>query len=241
MDSGFRGVREVHLGRHEALTQVRLPQGLSDARYAMHPAFLDACLHAYFLVLDGAETGDAGHSYLPVSLAGFRCHQDGIDTAWVHTRLRSVENDTQVIDIGIYDLAGRPVAELDGLATASVAARDNRAGSGRQTAVLSRRLAPERRTGSSAAGRTAPQAGSSSPMQTVSAHRSPASWRPSVIIATWSTGRMPSRSRAREPGPSTSATPRIFADCWRNSPPPRRCPARASSTCGGWTHRRSRA
>ncbi|MEJ0079196.1 MAG: SDR family NAD(P)-dependent oxidoreductase [Alphaproteobacteria bacterium] len=114
--SRFRGVREVHVGRHEALTQVRLPQGLSDARYALHPAFLDACLHAHFLVLDGAEEGDARHTYLPVSLAGFRCYQDGIDTVWVHTRLRSVENDTQLIDVGIYDLAGRPVAELDGLA-----------------------------------------------------------------------------------------------------------------------------
>ena len=83
----------------------------------MHPAFLDACLHAYPLVLDGAEQEGDGWSYLPVSLAGYRCHQDGIETAWVHTRLRSVEKDgTQVVDIAVYDPAGRPVAELDGLA-----------------------------------------------------------------------------------------------------------------------------
>ena len=56
-------------------------------------------------------------SYLPVSLEGFRCYQDGIDEAWVHTRLRSVEkDDTQVVDIRIYDVAERPVAELEGLA-----------------------------------------------------------------------------------------------------------------------------
>src|SRR5215470_11632443 len=42
---GFRAVCDVHVGRHEALTRVQLPQGLADARYALHPAFLDACLH----------------------------------------------------------------------------------------------------------------------------------------------------------------------------------------------------
>jgi acyl transferase domain-containing protein/surfactin synthase thioesterase subunit/aryl carrier-like protein len=114
----FRGVQELYCGQHEALTKVRLPNGLTDTQYVMHPAFLDACLHAYPLVLDGAEEAksDGGNSYLPVSLAGFRCYQDGIDEAWVHTRLRSVEkDDTQVIDIRVYDVAERPVAELEGL------------------------------------------------------------------------------------------------------------------------------
>ena len=117
---GFRGVRELYFGQHEALTKVRLPDGLASTRYVMHPAFLDACLHAYPLVLDGAGAerakSDGRSSYLPVSLEGFRCYQDGIDQAWVHTRLRSVEKgDTQVIDIRVYDPAERPVAELDGL------------------------------------------------------------------------------------------------------------------------------
>ena len=45
-----------------------------------------------------------------------RCHQDGIDSAWVHTRLRTVDkDDTQVVDIRIYDEAERPIADLDGL------------------------------------------------------------------------------------------------------------------------------
>ena len=53
----FRGIRELYLGRHEALTKVQLPDGLANTQYAMHPAFLDACLHVYPLVLDGAEQG----------------------------------------------------------------------------------------------------------------------------------------------------------------------------------------
>jgi acyl transferase domain-containing protein/surfactin synthase thioesterase subunit/aryl carrier-like protein len=114
----FRGVRELHLGQNEALTKVRLPDGFADAQFVMHPAFLDACLHAYPLILDGAEKAerDRCNAYLPVSLEGFRCYQDGTDNAWVHTRLRSVEkDDTQVIDIRVYDEAERPIADLDGL------------------------------------------------------------------------------------------------------------------------------
>jgi acyl transferase domain-containing protein/surfactin synthase thioesterase subunit len=115
----FRGIRELYLGEHEALTKVRLPDGLTSTQYATHPAFLDACLHVYPAVLNGAEQAgrDRRNCYLPISLGGFRCYQDRIEEAWVHTKLRSVENDdTQVIDISIYDLAERPVAELDGLA-----------------------------------------------------------------------------------------------------------------------------
>ena len=115
----FRGIRELYFGEREALAKVRLPEGLATAEYLMHPAFLDACLHTYPLVLDGAGSAksNGGSSYLPVSLAGFRCYQDGVDQAWVHTTLRSVEeDDTQVVDIRVYDAAERPVAELEGLA-----------------------------------------------------------------------------------------------------------------------------
>jgi surfactin synthase thioesterase subunit/acyl carrier protein/NAD(P)-dependent dehydrogenase (short-subunit alcohol dehydrogenase family) len=116
--SSFRGIRELYVGQHEALTKVRLPDGLTNTQYAMHPAFLDACLHAYPFVLDGAEKigSDRRKSYLPISLAGFRCHQDGIDEAWAHISLRNVENDnTQVVEIRVYDMLERPVAELEGL------------------------------------------------------------------------------------------------------------------------------
>ena len=115
---GFRGVQELYLGQNETLTKVRLPEGLANTQYLMHPAFLDACLQAYPLVLDGmgkAES-DLDQSYLPISLEGYRCYQDGIDKAWVHTKLRSVEkDDTQVVDIQVYDDTERPVADLEGL------------------------------------------------------------------------------------------------------------------------------
>ena len=115
---GFRGVQELYVGQNETLTKVRLPDGLTNTQYVMHPAFLDACLHAYPLVLDGVvkAESDRHQSYLPISLEGYRCYQDGIDKAWVHTKLRSVEkDDTQVVDIQVYDDMERPVADLEGL------------------------------------------------------------------------------------------------------------------------------
>jgi len=114
----FRGVREVYLGQHEALTRVQLPDGLANTQYVLHPAFLDACLHAYPFVLDGAERAqdDRRNVYLPVSLERFRCYQDGTDKAWVHIRLRRVDDVAQTVDIQVYDDLERPVADLEGLA-----------------------------------------------------------------------------------------------------------------------------
>ena len=59
---------------------------------------------------------DRRKSYLPISLAGFRCYQDGVDEAWAHISLRNVEkDDTQVVEIRVHDMQERPVAELEGL------------------------------------------------------------------------------------------------------------------------------
>ena len=70
-------MRELYVGEHEALAKVQLPQHLATARYALHPAFLDACLHAYPVLLYGADNTErlADSSYLPVSLTGFRCYR----------------------------------------------------------------------------------------------------------------------------------------------------------------------
>ena len=115
----FRGVRELYIGEREVLAKVQLPQHLAAARYTLHPAFLDACLHAYPALLYGADNTErlADSSYLPVSLTAFRCYRDGVEEAWTHITHRGVEKDgTQVIDVRVYDVAERLVAELEGLA-----------------------------------------------------------------------------------------------------------------------------
>ena len=114
----FRGVQEMYLGRHEALTKVQLPDGMGSSKYVVHPALLDACLQAYPFVIDGQDKvkGTGRRAHLPISVESFRCYQDGVDKAWVHVSLRSVEkNETQVIDIRLYDDDDRPLADIDGL------------------------------------------------------------------------------------------------------------------------------
>ncbi len=114
----FRGIQELYVGQQEALTKVRLPSGMANTQYLIHPAFLDACLQVYPVILDNPgkiKSNGRSYAYLPISVAGFRCYQDRIDEAWVHTTLsRAESDDTRVLDIRVYDLAGRPVAELEG-------------------------------------------------------------------------------------------------------------------------------
>ena len=112
----FRGIESLFAGNGEVLTKVRLPQTRADAGYAIHPAFLDACLHAYPFVITNAEQPD-GICWLPVSLERFWCRADGVlDDAWVHTRLRQADDRvTQTVDIRAYDATGGLTAEMHGL------------------------------------------------------------------------------------------------------------------------------
>jgi acyl transferase domain-containing protein/surfactin synthase thioesterase subunit/acyl carrier protein len=113
----FRGIRELHVGDNEVLARVRLPEIVGDARYAMHPAFLDACLHAYpFVIENGQPKLQSRSCYLPISLEKFASYRDGLGDAWVHTRLRTAEDSlTQIVNIQMYDANGEPVAHLQGL------------------------------------------------------------------------------------------------------------------------------
>ena len=217
----FRGIQELHVGQHEVLTRVRLAEALASTQYVLHPAFLDACLHAYPLVLDGAGTsrGIAGGnraSFLPISIERYRCYRDGIDQAWVHTALRSVEKDgTQVVDIKIYDLSERLVAELDGLAVRRMPL-DKVQSSRSDTDGLFYRAAwrASDRAVAGADDRGVRQAGSFSPMhRKASALRSPPGWKPQAIAATSSTAVIHSSNRARERGPSTNGSRVIFSGC----------------------------
>ena len=54
------------------LTKVQLPDGLANPQYAMHPAFLDACLHAYPLVLDRRREGLEASAVAPTCPSRWR-------------------------------------------------------------------------------------------------------------------------------------------------------------------------
>ncbi|HXD44446.1 MAG TPA: SDR family NAD(P)-dependent oxidoreductase [Pseudolabrys sp.] len=111
----FRGIDELHIGAGEVLARVRLQDGVGDDGYAIHPAFLDACLHTYPFAIEDAERTD-GACWLPVSLERFSCEATGTHDAWVHARLRPRgDGAAQIVDIRICDAAGDRVAEMQGL------------------------------------------------------------------------------------------------------------------------------
>jgi acyl transferase domain-containing protein/surfactin synthase thioesterase subunit/acyl carrier protein len=137
----FRGVAELRYGQASVVAKVRLPAGISLAAYALHPSFVDACLHVYFAAIgevgNGARPSDRGNdTYLPIGVARFRVHREHVSFGWSHAVVRNGDTraETVVVDIRVYDGDGRPVATLEGLSlrrlsrTALGAARDTALG-----------------------------------------------------------------------------------------------------------------
>ncbi|MFT5685461.1 MAG: acyl transferase domain-containing protein, partial [Myxococcota bacterium] len=76
----FRGVETIHRGSGEALVAVTLPEAARPGPYRIHPALLDAALHA-LLALEPAHTAPA----VPVSIAQVTRYSN--DTpAWSYAR-----------------------------------------------------------------------------------------------------------------------------------------------------------
>lgn len=118
----FRGVAELRHGQASVVAKVRLPAGVSPAAYALHPAFIDACLHVYFAAIgevgNGAGPAHRGHdTYLPIGVARFRVHREHVIFGWSHAVVRNGDTraETLVVDIAVYDRDGRLVATLEGL------------------------------------------------------------------------------------------------------------------------------
>ncbi|MEU4312483.1 type I polyketide synthase [Nocardia sp. NPDC024068] len=109
----FQGVRRTARGEDEVLADVLLPAALSaDAPgFGLHPALLDAALHAAGEVLD-AEAG-AGQVPLPFSFNGVRLYRPG--AAAVQARIRA--DGSGSVRVELRDAAGDPVALIESLLT----------------------------------------------------------------------------------------------------------------------------
>jgi surfactin synthase thioesterase subunit/NAD(P)-dependent dehydrogenase (short-subunit alcohol dehydrogenase family)/acyl carrier protein len=118
----FRGVAELGYGAASVVAKVRLPAGISPTAYALHPSFIDACLHVYPAALgevgNGADPTDGGRdTYLPIGVARFRVHREHVIFGWSHAVVRDGDPgaETVVVDISVYDRDGGLVATLEGL------------------------------------------------------------------------------------------------------------------------------
>ncbi|MFJ5222639.1 type I polyketide synthase [Streptomyces sp. NPDC088400] len=121
----FRGLRALWRRGDEAFAEVTLEGGAPDASgYGLHPALLDAVLHAAPYTGESGES--AGDSVLPVTWNGASLHASGATVL----RARIARTGPDTVTLTATDTDGMPVISVDSLTLRPVteAQRDNRAG-----------------------------------------------------------------------------------------------------------------
>ncbi|MGW2426679.1 SDR family NAD(P)-dependent oxidoreductase, partial [Streptomyces sp. NPDC001709] len=103
----FQGLRAAWRRGAEILAEIALPDEHRDraGRFGLHPALLDAALHALAL------TDDIGTARLPFSWTGIRLHASGASA--VRVRLTPTGEGTIALDL--FDAGGSPVASVGSL------------------------------------------------------------------------------------------------------------------------------
>ncbi|MGV9857001.1 polyketide synthase dehydratase domain-containing protein, partial [Streptomyces sp. NPDC003442] len=119
----FRGLETVWRCGEEVFAQVRLPQECVGEveRFGVHPALLDAVLHA--VVLTGFEQQPdvelgSGSVRVPFAWSGVRLHASGASV--VRVRLTRVGSDAVALEVA--DAAGQPVISIESLALRPISA-----------------------------------------------------------------------------------------------------------------------
>jgi len=106
----FQGLRAVWRDNGDVVGEVVLPEpeAASAAQYGVHPALLDAALHATGL---GALADGTGAGRLPFALAGVTLHASGADE--LRVRISPAGPDT--VTLAVADRTGRPVLSVASL------------------------------------------------------------------------------------------------------------------------------
>ncbi|MCZ7373691.1 type I polyketide synthase [Micromonospora sp. WMMC250] len=101
----FRGLEAVWRGPlGETFAEVRAPESVDATRFGLHPAILDAALHAL-----GHTVTDAEPAAVPFAWNGATVHAVGADT--IRVRLRG----TDTVALDVWDTTGQPVATVGSL------------------------------------------------------------------------------------------------------------------------------
>jgi polyketide synthase 7 len=106
----FQGVRAAWQAGTDVYAEVRLADEVEDSGFTLHPALLDAALHAVSLV------GEADQVRLPFSWAGVALHAAGARSV----RVRLTQTGADTISVLIADETGAPVATVDALTVRAV-------------------------------------------------------------------------------------------------------------------------
>ncbi|QEU90081.1 type I polyketide synthase [Streptomyces kanamyceticus] len=102
----FQGLRAAWRNGDEVLAEVALPDGVKAEGFGLHPALLDAALHATGLTNQADTTGK-----LPFSWSGVRLHASSATAL----RVRLTTTGPDGVSLAIADGAGAPVATIDSL------------------------------------------------------------------------------------------------------------------------------
>ncbi|MFE4578634.1 SDR family NAD(P)-dependent oxidoreductase, partial [Streptomyces chartreusis] len=104
----FQGLRGVWRRGDETFAEVTLPTGADAGGFGLHPALLDATLHAIAAAAAGGTSGPA----LPFAWEGVTLYASGAS----EVRARLVRrDDREATAVDLADVEGRPVARVSGL------------------------------------------------------------------------------------------------------------------------------
>ncbi|MFE3140806.1 SDR family NAD(P)-dependent oxidoreductase [Streptomyces scopuliridis] len=129
----FQGLRAAWRRDGEIFAEVSLPESAEGdaAAFGLHPALLDASLHASLLAGDSDSDSDGGGGGLPFSWEGVSLHATGASA--LRVRLAPVGKDA--ISVAAADASGQPVASVDSLLVRAVSREQlsGSAGAGRDS------------------------------------------------------------------------------------------------------------
>uniref|UniRef100_UPI0038B636C3 SDR family NAD(P)-dependent oxidoreductase n=1 Tax=Saccharopolyspora aridisoli TaxID=2530385 RepID=UPI0038B636C3 len=108
----FRGLRSVWRRGDEVFAEVALPEGVGTSGFGLHPALLDACLHAS----GAADPEVIERGGLPFSWQGVALHA----TEASAVRVRVSAGPEGEVAVTVADTHGLPVASIDSLRTRPV-------------------------------------------------------------------------------------------------------------------------
>ncbi|WIY03018.1 type I polyketide synthase [Amycolatopsis mongoliensis] len=110
----FQGLRAMWRRGEEVYAEVVLPDGAEAREYGLHPALLDAAMHAQLLG-PAPEDGEA-KPMLPFSFSGTTLHAAGAAALRVHV----TPTGPETLTLKIADAAGNPVLSVDSLAARAI-------------------------------------------------------------------------------------------------------------------------
>ncbi|QQM47194.1 SDR family NAD(P)-dependent oxidoreductase [Streptomyces liliifuscus] len=115
----FQGLRAVWRRADEVFAEVALPEGDADAqRFGLHPALLDAALHATDYLDDHGPDGTDRGTQLPFAWTGVSLYASGASA--LRVRISRTGQDEYALDMA--DGAGQPVATVQSISTRPVSA-----------------------------------------------------------------------------------------------------------------------